>query len=660
VRPPVDTAPVLEARSSRSLFSSGAHESQLHGQEQEQEQGLGGSMKFVQQVVAEGADLPAMANKYCVLSVQPPKVPVSLRLLTAGEDIGKEKANETGNDAADVVAGTSFPLPLPLPLPSETESESITDARVEIPAGMQGALRLCLDLPKAHTPGEVQLALYGVQLVARMDDNIDDDGGNGDSDGGDGVGAGEHDLGDIVAPSASASASEDKESERDLKVVSVVPAKSSEPHGLSAWESVQRKEAVSDAQAVHTAVVPALVFCPLSSILAEHEQKEEKITKASRDTSYACGLAGRLTSTSVLYVPFACAGTSSSDSLEARSVALRVRVKGFCAPLAAMPSSAGAPFELELLLAITFVQALQAESTSHLVMGSGSSMQLLRGVLYNKGSHPLEVWVPPLPMQPAATAADASNGFPRKVKPLLEKTLLQPEQRLHVALPLPASMPASVVLHCRVPGLGEFERLFEAPNKDICVQQKQMNHCFLRANVLSEKQNQSGDKEGQEVVALNQKHKYTQSLGVGQVARIQYSLSIHALTAAADGVYRIGVSPVGCAEWACIGEGEMVLTGNYQSVNPTQMFTLPDFTFTFISLSGGYTALPALSVSFQPPAEQGVPAGAEKGQVVSARCPSVPTPMQVQVLVQVQTQPNEHRLFVFPQASFRTVSVSHA
>jgi len=610
VRPVVDTAP--------SVFTEGSSWSILptDSQESQQDTANGASMQFVHQVATEGAEngLPAMANKYCVLQVQPPKVPVSLHLLTSTGSGGIAKANmddielELDNDEKESgPANAAKDINVPFPLTTEDESTSGTP--LEIPAGTQGTLRICLDLHKIH--GKVQHALYGGQLIAKIDDeNIGVDGGEGDSEC-------ENDLSENVAPSSLTSASEEK----DLSVVPLVQVKSSETHASSESESKPRKPTILDAQAVQAAA-PALTFCNLSSP-ASLVQTEEKITKTPRDLSYSCNLPGRLASSSVLHVPFACADASPHDPFEARSVVLRVQVSGYFVPLAAMPSSAGAPFSLDLVLKITVVQALQTESATRMVMGSGTRSQLLRGVLRNSCSHPLEVCVPPLAMQ---------------TKPLLESTLLQPEQCLHVALSLPASAPVSVVLRCKVPGLGEFDRLLQAPKTDFHIERKQSNQFILHANVLSEKLTRGADKEGAEGTPTL---KHSRALCFGQVAQIQYTLMIPANLARVDGFYRISVCPVGSAEWACIGESEIVLSGNYQANtnNAAKMFALPEFTFAFISLSSGYTTLPAVSVSQLP---------LEPGQVQS----------QVQVQVQVQAQPGDTRIFIYPVASFRTVSVS--
>ena len=72
------------------------------------------------------------------------------------------------------------------------------------------------------------------------------------------------------------------------------------------------------------------------------------------------------------------------------------------------------------------------------------------------------------------------------------------------------------------------------------------------------------------------------------------------------------------------------------------MVALPVFTFTFVSLSAGYTVLPAVFVSPQHPPEQG-------GSVTA------PVP----VSVPVQQEEKSFEVFVRPIASFRTVCMSY-
>jgi len=587
------------------------------------------SVKFVHQVAAEGAEngLVAMAHNYCVLSVQPPKVPVSLRLLTVSEGIGEDDV-EIAPEAVTVIAKLSSATP---------ETEGISDAGtcIQIPAGTQGTLRVCVDLPNIR--GEVRHALHGVQLTARADDqSVGDDGGNGDSDNekGENVDADSSEL-------VSSSANEDKTEDKDVKVAFSMQASSAELQASSALQPVPRNEPVSDAQGVQT-VAPALVFRNLQP--ASTKQTDEKISGSPLDLSYACSIPDRLTSSSVLYVPFASADTSPNGHFETRSIVLRVHVTGFFVPLAALPSSNGAPFAIDLLLNVTIVQALQVESISRMELGNGHSKHLLRGVLHNQSSSALEVWVPPLSLQDAAVGGETYDQG-EKGRLLLEKTLLQPEQRLHVVLCLPAVAPASVILHCRAPGLGKFQRLLRVAKEVPRAEHTPSKRFVLRAKILHEKH------PGADETEKEKRPSAPLGLGLGQVVQIQYKLMAHASMLPTDGVYCISLSPVKCVEWACIGCGEITLSGNRPCANSTEdhtemMVALPAFTFTFVSLSAGHTVLPAVFVSPQHPPEQ-------EASV------TVPVPVPVPVSVPVQQEEKSLEVFVRPIASFRTVSVSY-
>ena len=222
-------------------------------------------------------------------------------------------------------------------------------------------------------------------------------------------------------------------------------------------------------------------------------------------------------------------------------------------------------------------------------IGKGKLSKLLCATLHNQSAHVLEMQV----SNKLRTFSDSHASATSPPPPLLWPTQLLPQQHMRVALLLPASAPACVVVECKISGLGVFEQVLKVGRESdpaLLTDTFMISSLWqLHAELLPANADyQDGKKTGR-----------PGSVSLGQVVSVRYHLTMigrsDAKNTSFPSTYRLSISPVISEKWACIGCGSHVIPVECQAPGEGPL-TLAPFQFKFAALCAGHSALPSLKV----------------------------------------------------------------